>query len=446
MRDILLLTIVGVFAPVALFRPVVGMLFFVWLGFFNPQSHAWGIARTLPLSQIIALATMAGLFLSKETKRFPVWRETLLLLGLWVGFGVSTFFALFPDRANSELISISKILLMVLLATTLINNESRLEVLVRVIALSLGFYGLKGGIFAFVSGGSYNVYGPEGSFLEANNSIGLALVMNIPLLYYLLKTETITWLRWLIKAMLFFSFPAVMCTYSRGAWLGLAMVTAMVFLKIRHKFLVVATAGMAAMVIASTVPELLPHRMFSRYDQLVEYEKDDSAESRFWNWEFCKRVGLARPLTGGGFKFSDFETYAAYYPEFLERWPGKEWTCHSSWLSVLGEHGVPTFMLWISLMACCLFSLRQLRRFGRTHPEMAWAEFYADSIQAALIAYMVIGTFLDAAYFDMFYYLVGMIVIAKEIIVVASRTVLSPSATAAVAGPVLSRPAMAMKK
>jgi len=53
----------------------------------------------------------------------------------------------------------------------------------------------------------------------------LALVMNIPLLYYLLKTETITWLRWLIKAMLLFSFPAVVCTYSRGAWLGLAMVT-----------------------------------------------------------------------------------------------------------------------------------------------------------------------------------------------------------------------------
>jgi len=77
---------------------------------------------------------------------------------------------------------------------------------------------------------------------------------------------------------------------------------------------------------------------------------------------------------------------------------------------------------------------------------MAWAEFYADAIQAALIAYMVIGTFLDAAYFDMFYYLVGMMVIAKEIIVTASRTALSPSATPAVAGPVLSRPAMAMKK
>ena len=40
---------------------------------------------------------------------------------------------------------------------------------------------------------------------------------------------------------------------------------------------------------------------------------------------------------------------------------------------------------------------------------------------------MLVGTFLDAAYFDMFYYLVGMVIVVKEIVRVAYRTeVLNP--------------------
>jgi hypothetical protein len=37
-------------------------------------------------------------------------------------------------------------------------------------------------------------------------------------------------------------------------------------------------------------------------------------------------------------------------------------------------------------------------------------------LKAALITFIVVGTFYDAAYFDMFYYLVAAIIIIKEII------------------------------
>src|SRR5437870_6145516 len=106
MRDIILLTIVALFAPVALFRPVVGMLFFVWLGFFSPQSHTWGIARTLPLSQIAALATMAGLFLARETKGFPRCGEPMVSLAWWSGVGFSTLLRFFPVLPISDLVYI----------------------------------------------------------------------------------------------------------------------------------------------------------------------------------------------------------------------------------------------------------------------------------------------------------------------------------------------------
>jgi putative inorganic carbon (HCO3(-)) transporter len=399
---------------VALRRPTFGFFTFVWLGFFNPHSMTWGPARTLPFAQVVALCTIVGYFLSSTPKKIPFTRESVLLFLLWLMFGVSTIFSIYPQWAFNKFTLVSKILLMVFLCMSLIDSKEKLHLLLRVIALSLGFYGLKGGVWIIITGGAELVWGPEDSFLYANNAIGLALAMNIPLLVYLLKIERQKWLRLIIKAMLVFSYPAILGTYSRGAWLGLGLVTAFIVLKSQRKFFLTAVAGTLAVTMLPIIVAFLPARMTTRYDTLVNYEQDASAESRFWNWEFCKRVGLENPLTGGGFDFNSTELYAVYYPEFIERWgAGKVWSCHSVWFTIFGEHGVPGLLLWIGLMASCFLSLRHIRTYGERYPELSWASSCAKMLQGALIAFMIVGTFLDAAYFDMLYYLIATIVIIK---------------------------------
>src|SRR5581483_9684515 len=170
----------------ALYQPVFGLLLFTCLGFLNPHSMTWGIGRTFPFSQLAGITTIVGYLFWSEPKRFPRQQELMLLLALWGMFGISTLFAIYPDKALTPFIRLSKILLMVFLSLSLINTDQRLHLLLRVIAFSLGFYGFKAGIFVILNGGNYLVWGPEDSFLYANNSIGLALAMNIPLLWYLL--------------------------------------------------------------------------------------------------------------------------------------------------------------------------------------------------------------------------------------------------------------------
>ena len=160
----------------------------------------------------------------------------------------------------------------------------------------------------------------------------------------------------------------------------------------------------------------LPDRVNNRYDDLRNYQEENSAQSRLWNWEFCQRVGLANPLHGGGFDFYSLESYARFYPEFLERWPGKVWSCHSSWLTILGEHGIPAFLLWIALLISCLLSLRRLGAYGRAHPDQEWVGPFVSATQIALLTYMIVATFLDAAYFDIFYELIAAVVIAKALV------------------------------
>jgi probable O-glycosylation ligase (exosortase A-associated) len=294
--------------------------------------------------------------------------------------------------------------------------------LIRVIGLSLGFYGLKGGIFALASGGGMMVFGPQDSFLYANNSIGLALAMNIPILQYLIKQEPSARLRWLIKAMLLFSYPAIVCTYSRGAWIGMVAATALSVIKSRNKFLMIGVTGIVTMVLVTVVPKIAPENLVHRYDDLVNYDQEVSAQSRFWNWEFCKRVGLARPLVGGGFNFYAIETYEKFYPEFLARWPGKVWSCHSMWLTVLGEQGIPGTVIWVSLIVSCMISLTQMRLKARGSPDEKYMVDFADMIKSSMVTYFVVGTFLDAAYFDLFYYFVAFVVVQKGIIANAAKS------------------------
>lgn len=415
MRDIILLTAVAIASFLAIRRPSFGLLTFAFLGFLVPQSYTWGFARTFPFSQIVAVSTILGIFLSSEKKTFFIRRETFLLISLWAFFGLSSLTALYPTEAFDQFVLVSKIFLMIIVATTVINTEEKLNWLIRVVGYSLGFYGLKGGFFAIISGGEFIVWGPENSFLFANNSIGLGLAMNIPILLYLLKIEQSIWLRWLLRLSLILTYPAIVCTYSRGAWLGMVIVTVATVVRSKRKVLAIASIGIVALAFEIFVSPIAPERLQDRYDTLVNYQEDASAQSRFWNWEFCKRVGIARPVSGAGFDFYRLESYATFYPEFLARWPGKVWSCHSTWLTVFAEHGLPGAVIWLLLLMCSIKSLKQIRANAVNTPQSHSLDF-VDMVQNSLLGYIVVGTFIDAAYFDILYYLVGFIIIKKEIL------------------------------
>lgn len=414
MRDVVLIIAICACAVRAIGNPVFGMLAFACVAFLNPQSFTWGIGRTFPVAMLTAVGTLIGYVIWNEPKRIPFRRESALLLAFWVMFGISTMFALYPDRAFARFTEISKILLMVFLSTSILNTQERLHQLMRVIGLSLGVFALKGGLFVIMSGGGQRVFGPEQTFLAGANPLGMALAMNVPILMYLYKTETISWLRRLVMIMLVFSYPAVICTYSRGAWVALAATTAFYVWKSRRRFQIIALSTVLGVVLLPLVVVLLPQKMTEKFDELVNYDKDGSAISRFWNWEFCTRAGLAHPYTGAGSDFYSEYAYALYFPEFLDRWPGKVWSCHSMWFTIFGEHGFPGFMIWIALIGSCFVSLWRLTIYGRGHPESAWVVNYADALKVSFVAFLVGGSFFDSAYFDLFFQLVAVVVILGD--------------------------------
>src|SRR5688500_863863 len=235
-RDIIVTIIIVGSLPFCFLRPWIGVLVWSWIGYMNPHRLTWEFAHDMPFAQMVAIATLAGLLATKEKYPLPGMREVYLLVLFSLVMFVSTLFAYYPEPAWEQFDKVWKILLMTFVTIILFQDPKKLRALVWVIALSIGFYGLKGGIFTIKTGGAQMVLGPEGTFLEGNTEIGLALNMVLPFLVFLRRVTRNNWLRTFLLVVSGFTVIAILGTYPRGAFLGLVVVTTLIFLKSRTKF------------------------------------------------------------------------------------------------------------------------------------------------------------------------------------------------------------------
>ncbi|MET0682013.1 MAG: putative O-glycosylation ligase, exosortase A system-associated, partial [Casimicrobiaceae bacterium] len=302
MRDIAVTLAVLGSLPFIIKRPWIGILVWSWLGFMNPHRLAWGFATTLPFAMVIAITTMLAMLMSKEEKKIPWTRELVVLLTFWTWMVITTLNSLFPELAWEQFIKVSKILLMIFVTTMLINTPYRLKWLVWVIALSIGFYGVKGGIFTITTGGAFQVRGPAGTFIDGNNEIGLALAMTVPFLFYFSRHAPKKILRAGMLAAALLTAFAALGTQSRGALLGIGAMSVFLWLKSRSKIM----TGIAIALFAVIMVPMLPEEWYARMSTIRSYEQDQSALGRLNAWGMAFNMALHR-LTGGG--FDSFQYY-----------------------------------------------------------------------------------------------------------------------------------------
>jgi len=406
-RDVLVTLIVVGSLPVCFARPWIGVLMWSWIGYMNPHKLTWGFAYGMPFAYMVAIATLAGIPFAKDRKPIPWTRETYALAALWLVYTLSTFAAMYPDAAWPQWEKVSKILLFTFITLMFFQDRERLRWLFLVIALSIGFYGLKGGVWSILKGGVHAVYGPAGSFLGSNNSVGLALNMTLPFLFYLQKDETRRWLRLLLRVTFWFSIVAILFTYSRGAFLALPVVLGLIFLKGRKNVLLGLLSIVVVLMLFMTFGEYMPGKWWERMATIQTYEEDNSARNRLEAWTVATNVALENPLLGGGFwVLANKATYAKYGYD-----AGR--SAHSIYFAVLGDHGFIALGLFLFLLYGSLWSLYRLRWTAGRQPWGAWVNGPALTLEAAFVAYAIAGAFLTEAYFDLFYHMVSSVVILK---------------------------------
>ena len=396
MRDIFVTMIVLGVLPAVLFQPWIGVILWSWIGYMNPHRLAYGFAVDFPFAMLIALFTFVGLVFSKESKKMPWTKETVILAMFVLWMFITTNFALHEGLAWDQFVKVFKIQVMTFVTLMIMNTQKRLTYLVWIIVLSLGFYGVKGGIFTITSGGVFHVQGPNDSFISGNNEIGLALVMTIPLMRYLQLQLKQWYFRNIMTIAMILTFVSVLGTQSRGALIGVSAMIIFLILKSRRKFLL-----LAALLI--TVPmgyNFMPQSWHERMATIQTYEDDSSAMERIDAWTFAYNKALDHPVIGGGFEVFSGKTDA-----------------HSIYFEVLGEHGFVGLVLFLSLGVLTWFSGNWVIKKTKKIEELRWCYDLATMLQVSLIGYLVSGTFLGLAYFDFYYHLIAMMVLAKGIVI-----------------------------
>ena len=412
MRDILVTAIVFGALPFIFKRPWIGILLWCWLGYMNPHRQTWGFAYDMPFAFITAIVTLTAFVFSKEKKEMVWTRETILLL-MFIGWMfITTFFAFYPDLAWVQWDKVWKIQLMVFLTLMIIRERQHLHWMIWVIALSLGYYGVKGGIFTIMHGCQFRVQGPAGTFFGGNNEMALVLVMLIPLIRYLHLQATQQWVRFGLASAMVLSGVAAIGSQSRGGLLALAAMGLFLWFKSRHKFVMTIYMVIAVAIMASVMPQ----EWYDRMNTIKTYQEDTSALGRINAWHTAFNVAKDR-ITGGGYEMFRAPTFRQYAPE-----PFRVHEVHSIYFEVMGEHGFIGFGMFILLAVFAWLRANQVIRECKHDPDRKWAADLAAMIQVSLVGYGAGGAFLGLAYFDLTYHLMIILILAAKFSGVLNKT------------------------
>jgi probable O-glycosylation ligase (exosortase A-associated) len=354
----------------------------------------------------MAAATLGSLLVSRQRKNIPVNSFTVVLLIFAAWTTLTSFFALEPDFVWGEWNRVMKTFGMLMLTLMAVRSERDIKELVWIIALSLGFYGLKGGVFTVVTGGSGHVFGPDDSYISDNNALALALITVSPIIWYLQQQATKRYMRLGLLGLTLSTLIAAAGSYSRGALVAGATMLAFLWLKSRTK----VRTGLALMLIAPLVYLIMPPQWFGRMQTIDDYHADASALGRINAWGFAVNVAKSN-IMGGGFHTFSPRMFFVYAPE-----PTNHHAAHSIYFQVLGEHGFIGLAIFLALMVCAWRNGSRIIKMCKTRPDWRWASDLAAMGQVSMIGFAVGGAFLTLAYYDLIYYIVGALAVTERLL------------------------------
>lgn len=404
MRDLITAIIIFGSLPYTLKYTYVGVLTWSWIAYMNPHRLGWGFARDYPFAYLVAIVTLISFLFNRKQIVFP--KNGLLFV--WFAFifwmVITTIFAIAHEPALEQLIKVAKIQLFSILTLLLFGSIEKVNKLIWVIVLSLSYFGIKGGIFTILHGGSFIVWGPPGTFIEGNNELALAVLMVTPLMYYLSSISKNKWLkRGLLLGMILMGASAL-GSQSRGALLaGLSMLLQF-WLKSKNKI----STGLVASLVLGVLVVFMPSNWHNRMDTIETYEEDASAMGRINAWEAAYNLAKDRFLGGGFDGINELIIFQLYAPNPLDYHDA-----HSIYFEVLGDHGFVGLFLFLLLGILTWRATKVAIKLSNNIDKLKDLNLLARMLQACLIAYATGGAFLGLAYFDLYYHLIVLVLLVN---------------------------------
>lgn len=419
MRDIFIVLMLLFLFVAAFKRPFLMTLAYMYVDLVQPQKVSYYLVNSVPVSLIFGAAAVLFFLLFDDKRRLHFGRlQALMLLFLaWITF--TTFNAQIPEAAWPKWDWAWKSIIFGAFMPLVLQTRQRIEGALLVMVLCVGTLTITGGIKTLTGGGGYGTMRllvDSNTGLYEGSTISAISIALIPLIVYLYRFNSIVPKSWITLAftagLIFASLLIPIGTEARTGLVCIAVLGALLFLRVRYK-IVYAIAAAAVVLVA--LP-LLPSSFTERMATITAYEEDNSASTRVAVWGWTLDFVAEHPF-GGGFnvyKLNKIEVTmrsrtgdANNSAEETRVVEDEARAFHSSYFEVLGEHGYPGLAIYLALLGTMMWQLRRLYKRFRASSDHHWIADLARSLGHTMIIYMVGSLFVGIAFQSTLYFLLA---------------------------------------
>jgi len=415
MRDLLVIFTWIALIPVAFYRAYVGVLLWIWTALIAPNAYVFGFAQSISYNKFITGITAVATVLSREKKTIH-WDPTLIVLVIFLFHGTLSYLLSGHNTAAFDIFDkFWKECVLCLFINMLIVDRLKLHSLLVISAIGLGFHGVIEGLKVIASGGAHHIIGLP--TLGDNNQFALAILMILPVINYLSRQSANRLVRWGFMIALVLNCLAVVGTWSRGGFIGLAVLALGSVTMAKHRIRSLIVVGGVVLAISA----IASASYFSRISSIEEADTDDSFMGRVLAWEVSFAIARDHPIFGAGFHGVQdpgiFGTYVqkVTIPEIFAHMqlPAAK-AAHSIYFEVMGDTGFVGLGLFVSLMVLGFANISRILRFTRHKPDLVWIRDLALTFRLMLIVYGITGAGVSMAYFEFVYVLLTAIAVLKR--------------------------------
>lgn len=333
-------------------------------------------------------------------------REVSLILLLCLAGLLSIPGAINPKEAWDEFNDVFiKAVLMFIVMINVVRTERRMKWIIYLalgvsVLLSINAIGdYRAGNFT-VEG--YRVKGLLGGMFGNPNDMAIHLVTMVPLAIIFMKISRNIFSKFFFISCAVLVVAADVVTFSRGGFLGLMMVAAVLIWKLgrSNRIIVTLFGSLSLLLFIVLAPGNYGLRILSIF--IPSLDPVGSSTMRRAILDRSIQVSLRHPLAGVG--MGNFHTVSLH-----------ETVTHNAYTQVSAEMGIAALVIYMMFMLAPLKKLRRIER--ETFAQRRESDYYylAVGLQASILGYMVSSFFGAIAYQWYIYYLVAYAVCLRRI-------------------------------
>jgi O-antigen ligase len=380
-------------------KPLSAVLIMVCIYIFLVIERPWESIRYLEGLQIERVYAILFIIIAFLQHKFKIVSSPT---NKWVYGLLALHFLLAPFAFNPEYsvdqgIEYAKMVVLYLLMLSVADDEESLKILVKAYIFSTILYALHS-LWEYSNGrhvwrmGIARMVGVDSTFNDPN-AFGATIVLSLPFVYALLRSELSKHLRRAYYLYFALAVACVVLTGSRTSFVAL-LVLCLIWVLIqqgKRKLLILVTALMTMALVWNVMPDEKQERFRTLWDdEAGPANARASADGRMAGWKASWRMFKQQPFTGVG---AGGKNYIGY--RLLHQVDDGEPSAHQSHIlygEVLAEFGLFGAGLFLGLIfsiwRCCRWARSYLRKNTDDDPFPA---NLAGAILTALVLLLVFG-------------------------------------------------------